>query len=545
MMKKILASLFMCLLITSGFSQKYNLPDGYPKLVVGIVIDGLGYDDVLKSRHLMNEQGMKKLMNQGAYCSNARYDYMFTQRAPGYATIVTGAEPSWHGVVSDYWYKTLQEKGIHVVQDKEYYPIGTANKDNACTPEKLIAESFSDVMKMHFQNQSKVFSVSLDPIAAVINGGFKADAAYWFDDFTGNFVTSSYYRESLPEWVDKFNDNDYPDIYFERTWEPLDSLAAYKHSLPDSSEYQYGYDTEFKTFPFEYEKIKSHFTGSKFMKFIPEGNTMTTDFAINCMFEEQLGMDDIPDVMMVNYHVGENIGKYFGPDSKQMQDLILRLDKEIAHLVRVIEDKAGKHNTLFFLTSSSGFGSNPEYRQSEKLPGGRFKHHYMLALLKSYLNVSYGEGDWVREYHNQQIYLNRTLIEDADLDLAEVQNKVAQFVLSTPGVANVLTASNLQRTDYTSGIFQKMQNSFHQKRSGDVMIALKPGWIKDVSYTADHNTCYDYDAHVPLMFYGWKVKKGEVSQQVNISGIVSVICDMMNIPQPSSVNNETIHGISR
>ncbi len=535
----------MCMALTSGFSQSYNPPSGYPRLVVGIVIDGIGYDDVQRNLDLMHENGMKKLMKQGAFCKHASYNYMFTQRAPGYATIVTGSDPSWHGIVADYWYETLKEDGIHAVQNQDYYPVGTVNKDNACSPDQLMTETFSDAIKMYFRNESKVFSVSLDPSAAVISGGYKADAAYWLDDFTGNFVSSSYYMEELPGWVNEFNENKYPEVYFERTWNPLESLSEYKHSRPDSNAFEYGFDAEFKTFPFVYEDIKSHYTGSKFIKMIPEGNTMTTDFAVHCLIEEQLGVDDTPDVLMINYHVSENIGKYFGPDSKQMQDLILRLDKEITHLVKVIEDRVGKQSTLFFLTSPSGFGSNPEYRKKEKLPGGTFKHHYMMALLKSYLNIVYGKGDWVRDYHNQQIYLNRILIEDAGLELADVQYKVAQFVLSTPGVTNSMTAYDLQRTNYTSGIFMKMQNSFHQKRSGDVMIALKPGWIKDVSYSADHNTCYAYDAHVPLLFYGWRVKKGEISHPVNISGITYVICEMMDIPQPSSVGDETIDGISR
>ncbi|MDA3820180.1 MAG: alkaline phosphatase family protein [Candidatus Delongbacteria bacterium] len=545
MMKHTIICLFLCILMTPGIAQNYQLPSGHPRLVVGIVIDGLGYDDVQKNLNLMHENGMKKLMKQGAFCKNARHNYMFTQRAPGYATIVTGSEPSWHGIVSDFWYETLKEEGVHAVQNKDYYPVGTVNKDNACSPEQLMTETFSDAIKMYFQNQSKVYSISLDATAAVLNGGFKADAAYWVDDFTGNFVSSSYYMEQLPGWVKTFNENKYTDIYFERTWEPLDTLAAYTHSRPDSNAFEYGFDAEFKTFPFVYEEIKSHYTGKSFIKMIPEGNTMTTDFAVHCLIQENLGTDEVPDVLMVNYHVGENIGKYFGPNSKQMQDIILRLDKEITHFVEVIEDRIGKNSTLFFLTSPSGFSSNPEYRKTEKLPGGTFKHHYMMALLKSYLNVSYGKGDWIRDYHNQQIYLNRTLIEDAGLDLAEVQNKVAQFILSTPGVANVLTATNLQRTDYSSGIFMKMQNSYHQKRSGDVIIALKPGWIKDVSYTADHNTCYNYDAHVPLMFYGWKIKKGEISQYVTSSGITPSICNMMNIPGPASVGNETIEGITR
>ncbi len=536
---------FLMMVSVSGFAQRFDVPASHPKLVVGIVIDGLPYDLVYKNRDMLQEHGFKKLINQGAYCSNANYEYLFTQRAPGYASLVTGSEPSWHGVVADYWFETLSEGSIHAVQNSEYDPVGTLNRDNACSPDQLMASTFSDAVKMYFQNQSKVYSVSLDATAAVMNGGFKADAAYWLDENSGKFVSSSYYLEELPKWVKKFNKNDYTSVYFDRKWEPLDSLKFYKRTIPDSNRFEYGYDAEFKTFPYLYEDIKGHYTGDKFIKMIPEGNTMTTDFAVATFFNENLGDDLTPDVLMVNYHVSENIGKYFGPDSKEMLDMLLRLDKEVAHLVDVIEDETGKNNTLFFLTSSSGLGSNPEYRESEKLPGGRFKHHYVTALLKSYLNVLYGEGEWIRDYQNQQIFLNRTLIEDADLKLADVQKKVADFILSYDGVAAVLTADDLVSTDYTSGIFKNMQNSFHQKRSGDVLIALKPGWIRDVYYTADHNSCYTYDTHVPLMFYGWKVRKTRVSRPVNITDVVPSICDMMNIPPPGSVSGIPIEEISR
>lgn len=525
------------------FAQNYEVPSAHPKLIVGITVNQLRYDALYKLWDQFDEQGFKKIINQGAYCRNAKYDYLLTQSAPGYATIVTGTEPSEHGVVADLWFEPLDVKSVHAVQSRRYDPVGVKNRDNACSPEQLMATSFSDELKLYFHNKAKVFSVSMDPVAAVISGGFKADAAYWVDDETGKWVSSTYYQNELPKWVKTFNKNDYPSVYFERTWTPKDTV--YRYALPDTSSYEYGYDAEYKTFPYHYEEIHSHFSGKKFIKMIPEGNTMTTDFAVHTVFEENLGADLITDVLMVNYYATENIGRYFGPDAIEMHDALLRLDKEIAHLVHVIENQVGKNNVLFYLVGSSGVSNNPDYLRSEKLPAGKFRHHYVIALLKSYLNVLYGEGEWIKSYHNQQIYLNRTLIEDAGLDLAEMQDKVAQFVLTSKGVASVLTATDLQRTEYTTGMFRKMQNSFNQKRSGDVLIALKPGWIEDVSYSAEHNSGYTYDTHVPLVFYGWKVRKTQVNRAVSPADIVPSICNLMNIPQPSSVSGIPIEEISR
>jgi len=542
-MKRFFVFFIAIFLVFQIEAQNYDLPSSYPKLIVGITVNQLRYDALYKLWDQFDEQGFKKLINQGAYCRNAKFDYLLTQSAPGYATIVTGAQPSEHGIVADLWYEPLDVKAVHAVQSRKYNPVGVKNRNNACSPEQLMATTLSDELKLYFHNQSKVFSVSMDPTAAVLSGGFKADAAYWVDDETGKWVSSSYYMDELPKWVKTFNKNDYPSVYFDRTWNPMDSV--YRFALPDTSSYEYGYDAEFKTFPYYYPEIYKKFVGKKFIKMIPEGNTMTTDFAVHTLMEENLGADLITDVLNVNYFATEHIGKNFGPDAIEMHDALLRLDKEIGHLVHVIEKQVGKSNVLFYLVGSSGVSNNPDYLRSEKLPAGKFRHHYVMALLKSYLNVLYGEGDWIKDYHNLQIYLNRPLIEDADLSLAEIQDKVAQFVLSSNGVASVLTATNLQRTEYSSGMFRKMQNSFHQKRSGDVIIALKPGWIQDVSYSADHNSAYSYDTHVPLVFYGWKIRKTQIGTPVNPADIVPSICNLMNIPHPSSVSGIPIDEISR
>ncbi|MDA3911728.1 MAG: alkaline phosphatase family protein [Bacteroidales bacterium] len=542
-MKRLFIFLIAIFIVFQIDAQNYNLPSSHPKLIVGITVNQLRYDALYKLWDQFDEQGFKKLINQGAYCRNAKFNYLLTQSAPGYATIVTGAQPSEHGIVSDLWYEPLDVKSVHAVQSRKHNPVGVKNRNNACSPQQLMATTLSDELKLYFHNRSKVFSISLDATAAVLSGGFKADAAYWVDDETGKWVSSSYYMNELPKWVKTFNKNDYPSVYFERTWNPMDSV--YRFALPDTSSYEYGYDAEFKTFPYHYPDIYKKFVGKKFIKMIPEGNTMTTDFAVHTLLEENLGGDLITDVLQVNYFATENIGKNFGPDAIEMHDALLRLDKEIAHLVHTIEQQVGKTNVLFYLVGTSGVSNNPDYLRSEKLPAGKFRHHYVIALLKSYLNVLYGEGDWIKDYHNLQIYLNRTLIEDAGLNLSEVQDKVAQFVLSSNGVASVLTATDLQRTEYSSGMFQKMQNSFHQKRSGDVIIALKPGWIQDVSYSADHNSAYSYDTHVPLVFYGWKIRKTLIGTAVNPADIVPSICNLMNIPHPSSVSGIPIEEISR
>jgi arylsulfatase A-like enzyme len=216
----------------------------------------------------------------------------------------------------------------------------------------------------------------------------------------------------------------------------------------------------------------------------------------------------------------------------EIEDTYLRLDKEIAHLIDFIETEIGKENVLIFLTADHGVADNPQYLNDMNLNGGVFKQYYALSLLRTYLNATYGEGEWVLGYSEQQVFLNRNLIEDAKLSLKDVQEKVASFMIQFNGVANAVTAYSLQNQNYTDGILNAMQNSYNPKRSGDVLIALEPGWIEESPYLYDHNSSYTYDTHIPLLWYGWKVPRLTVNRKVNIIDIVPTLASFLQIEVP-------------
>lgn len=540
----LIAFCFPFLLLTQGFAQDFpNLPSESPRIVVGVVVDQYRYDMISRYWDDFSSGGFRKIISNGAYCRNAQYNYMYSQLAPAYATIASGTPPSVHGIVADHWYEPLKEQMLRAAIAGEYKNLSRTDS-KSYAPENMFCETFSDRLKMYHAGESKVISISPDPDAAVLLGGFQADAAFWLDS-DARWCSSSYYMDSLPEWVRNFNKKDYPATYFERSWNLYLPEEKYANCLPDTNTYEYGYDSDFKHFPYVYADMLTHYKGSSLIKRIPEGNTLTTDFAVNAMIIEGLGSDAITDVLMLNYGVNEYVGSYFGPESREVKDLMLRLDREIAHLISVCEERFGKSEVLFMLTASSGMSNNPEYLRSIKMPGGNFKHHYITTLLRNYLKMLYGEGDWVRDYDNQQIFLNRTLIEDAELDLDEMQKKAAGFILNSDGVSNALTSNQLQYNVYTSGIFEKMQHSYHPKRSGDLMINLKPGWIKDVSYASQHNSPYLYDTHVPLVWYGWKIRKSVIDAPVHMSDIAPSISYMLNIPYPSASTGNPIPGLMR
>ena len=276
------------------------------------------------------------------------------------------------------------------------------------------------------------------------------------------------------------------------------------------------------------------------IKNVPAGNTLTTDFAVHAIVNEEMGKDEHTDLIAISYSVPDNIGLQFGPSSVEIQDCYLRLDKDIAHFLEVVDDLIGKENTLIFVTSNCGVAEIPRYLDSLKVASGYFKNFYALTLLKTYLNAVYGKGEWVQGYVEQQIFLNHNMIEDAKISLEDIQNKTAQFLLQFNGVSNTITSTTLQTTHFTKGIFEKMQNSFQQKRSGDVLINLTSGWVEDISTATTHNSGYSYDTHVPLIFYGWKIGRNSISRPVNITDIAPTIAAFLNMSFPNASTGEPI-----
>ena len=261
---------------------------------------------------------------------------------------------------------------------------------------------------------------------------------------------------------------------------------------------------------------------------------------VSAIINEGLGEDEHTDVLTLSFTETEKIGNLFGPLSVEMEDLVLRLDKELAHLLSFIEDNLGKENVLVILTAEHGVSHLPEYLKDHKIPSGYFNAGSSISLLKSYMNNIYGKGDWIKQYHGQQIYLNRLLIEDAKMDLAQVQNNVANLMLQFSGVANTMTASTLQSTNFTHGIFSTMQKGYNQKRSGDVLIQFTTGWAEKPLDGNGISGPYGHDRRVPLIWYGWKIGRNAVRRPVDLTDIAPTISTLLEISYPNSASGEPI-----
>lgn len=529
----------LCLIFITAISsvslkaqRRKEIPPEVPTLIIGIVVEDMRYDYLNKYWDNFSEGGFKRLVNEGTFCRNANYNYVLTQTAPGYATIATGCEPVVHGVVSDNWYQRLQKKSINAVYDGGERAVGTDGLNYQYSPGNLLTTTFTDELKLFNNGQSKVVGISFGAEGAILPGGHLANAAYWFDDLTGNWVSSTYYMDSLPEWVNTFNNKNLPEIYIEREWQPTLPIEEYRQGAVAGNSKNVGFSQKNKFARRISEFIKKD---EKFsiLKATPYGLSLTKDFALAAILDEQLGKDEFTDFLSLGFSSTSTVSMACGPNSVELEDIYLQLDKNIEHFLQFIDDNFGKHNVLIYLTSDNGTAYSPERLEKYRIPSGVFNADRAVMLLRTYLNAVYDKGNWITAYHNKQIYLNHLLIEEAGLELEEVQNVVSRFIIQFSGVANATTSSTLEKTNFTEGVFSFMQNSFNQKRSGDIIINLEPGWIEKGNYLTSGNSAHNYDIHVPLIWYGWKIKRSKINQKVQIKDIAPTLCNFLQIPFPN------------
>jgi len=545
-MKNLRRITFSLILLTAGqliYSQNQpRIPSEKPKLIVGIVVDQMRYDYIHRYWDKFSEDGIRKLVMSGTFCKNAAYNYLINETAVGYSTITTGAYPSQHGIISNRWYNNLQEEVVYCVEDEQVNTVGGSYESGRFSPSKLLASTIGDEIRLASNFESKVLGIALNNAAAILSAGHAANAAYWYDDQSGNWVSSSYYIDSLPSWVRDFNAKGIADTYLSGNWEPLLPLEEYTESLPDTSEFETGLGGR-SVFPYDLEKISKPRRNDRdysILKSTPFGNVYTRDFATAAIINEELGQDDYTDYLAVGFSSNEYIGKLFGSNSVEMQDAMLRLDRELAHFLDFIDNYIGLQNTLVFLTSDHGLAHQPAYLNSHKIPAGDFNPYSSLSLLGSYLNAIYGEGDWVKFYYAQQIYLNHRLIENSGISYQEIQDRTAQFLIQFEGVSNAITSYSFQTSNFSEGIFFSMQNGFHQKRSGDVIINLAPGWVENLNESSSYHSSYLGDNHVPLVFYGWKIKRSTVTRPVKMTEIAPTISYFLDISRPNVSTGDII-----
>jgi predicted AlkP superfamily pyrophosphatase or phosphodiesterase len=541
---------FLILVLVKLSGQGAYLPPDKPKLVIGIVVEELNYNQLEKFHDKLSENGIKRLINEGTYFKNASYEYLLTQSAPGHATISTGAEPSFHGITSDDWYIPLKNEMINCTKDVNVNSVGGSFESGLHSPVNLLVSTFSDELAMASNKKAKIFGIGLKESSAILSAGHAANAAYWFDNKTGTWMSSSYFIDTLPVWVNDFNAMKFSDTYLNSTWNLFRPAKDYVDCLPDSNSFEAGFNNV-NYFPYDLKKLRSKSVFSykndySLLRETPFGNSLTTDFAIRLLKNEHLGKDDVTDYLSICYSATDYIGHRFGPSSVEMGDAILRLDEDIKNLLMFLNDSIGKKNVLIYFTAAHGISEIPAVLEKNRIPSGYFQQNQALQLLRSYLNAVYGEGDWVKGYSEKQVFLNRTLIEDARLSLDDVQKKVARFLVQFTGVQAAYPYSAFEANDFGNGNLKRIINNFSPQRSGDVIVILNPGWVeKETDYVTNYNSPYEYDSHVPLIWYGWTVNRATVTRQVNMTDIAATLSTLCKVPYPNACTGEPMFELFR
>lgn len=537
-----LLTVFAALVPAGSMAQKST------PIIVGIVIQQMRYDAISRYSGTLGDGGFKRIINQGAYCNNAYYEYMLTEPAPGFATIYTGANPSNHGIVSNQWYDRLTKKIYASVKDQKYSTIGSDNETGHASPLNLTGTTLGDEMKLSNFKQSKVVSISWDDYSAVIPAGRLANGAYWFDDRTGNMVSSSYYMGELPAWVKDFNGEKLCNRYLTRSWFTIKNPSEYRASLPDKSIYEVGIEGQ-STFPYDIQKL-SRDKQYRLLKYTPWANDMLLDFALKAIDGEQLGKDEFTDLLMINFSAPGYVSDVFGIRSMELQDVYIRLDNSIATLLTNLDMKFGKGNYVVFFTADRGSSDSPMFLSDMGMEGKQINLQNTMVLLEAYLRALYGQEKWVEKYLNHQVYLNRIAIERNKLNLTEIQDMASQFLIQVDGIDHAIPSNALTSGNAASGIWRQALNSFNRNRSGDIIINLAPGW-QDISGNSTQFSCsaqnsaYSHDTHVPLAFYGKGINMTTINRRVSIADITPTLATLMRILAPDYASGQAITEVIR
>lgn len=542
-MKILLAFALVFGMGTNTFSQQAESP----KLVVGIVVDQMCYEYIYRYYDRYSKNGFKKLMSNGLNCRNTNYNYIPTYTGPGHASIYTGTTPNNHGIIANDWWDRTTGKSINCVEDSTVLSIGTESENGKFSPKNLKANTITDQLKMTYP-ESKVISMSIKNRGAILPGGHLSDGSYWYDYSSGKFITSSFFKEELPSWVQSFNSDDRLAKYMGDEWNTLYDINSYSASGPDDSPYEHLLPgKESPIFPYDLKSMLAieGVTAPGLFPYTPFCNTFLADFAIESIDNENLGQDEQTDMLCISFSTPDIIGHAFGPYSVEIEDTYLRLDLEIAKLISALEDKVGKHNFTLFLTADHAVVPVPQLLTDHNLPGGYFFVDTNMYDLNSAIKVKYG-AELIEDQDNLNIYLNHKRIDSLGLNKNDVADFVASFVYEWDEVKRVFTAEQLVSSGVNDEWMDMIKKGHHKEESGDVVFILEPGYLPKSADSelarkgTSHGSAYSYDTHVPLLWYGMHVPVDEIHRRINITDIAATLTHLMYLQKPNAITGEPI-----
>lgn len=534
-----MAFLGCCSIYSVSAQQASAIDVQRPKLVVGIVIDQMRWDYLYRYQKRYTDSGFKRLLNDGFSCENTVIPYVPSVTAIGHTCIYTGSVPSIHGIAGNNFVKNGEK--VYCTDDDTVKPVGSNSEAGLMSPRNLWVTTIGDEMKIASNGRAKVVGVALKDRASILPAGHNPDGAFWFDDKSGNFITSTYYMNQLPKWVEAFNGKKLPEHYLSEKWNTLYPKDTYTESTSDENEYENGIKKGVKaTLPLNLPELYKKY-GYNIIRNTPFGNSLTFDMAKAAIDGEQLGADDETDLLAVSCSSTDYIGHQVGTHAVETEDTYLRLDKAIADFLSYLDTKVGKGNYLVFLSADHGAMNNARFLQDRRIPAGNWDDGVAAKKLNEVLAKEYpNTGDLVKTVMNYQVFFNREAIKNQHLDFAKIKQTVVDFLKED---SCVLYACDMEKT-MTESIPEEVKyrivNGYNRERSGDVQIVLKPNFYTHGMKGTDHGAWNLYDTHIPLVFMGWGIKHGATTKRTFMTDIAPTIGALIHVQAPNGCVGQPI-----
>ena len=542
-MKSLIALILATLFFVNVNAQANNL--SRPKLIVGIVVDQMRWDYLYRYYNIYKpDGGFKRLVNQGFTCENTFIPYTPTVTAAGHTCAYTGSVPAINGIVGNTWYDKELKHEVYCAGDDSVQTVGgSPTGAGQMSPRNMLATTITDELRLATNFKSKVIGVAIKDRGAILPAGHSANGVYWYDSRTGNFITSTYYMNVLPAWVQNFNNRKIVDSLYKLNWDLFLSKDVYKEYCSDDVEpYEsrpLGADQT--SFPYNLSK----FAGTDYSRIpaTPYGNVLTLEMAKAALLGEGLGKSEATDFLAISISTPDYIGHTFGPNSWEQLDDFARLDDALGKFFSFLDAIVGKEQYTVFLTADHGVTQIPAYLKEHKIPSGLFNEIAVITNLKKNLPQVFGTDSIITASDNYQLYLNHSLLKEKNIDVEKVKSYIINYLTNDSAIINAFDITQVSKTTLPEKQKMMFANGYYPKRSGDIQLVLKPQYIGGGTTGTTHGSWNPYDSHIPLLFYGWGIKHGSLNRETYMTDIAATLATLLHIQMPSGCVGKVIEEV--
>jgi predicted AlkP superfamily pyrophosphatase or phosphodiesterase len=538
MLRKPFLLFYFLLFISFTTSSQVNRP----KLVVGLVIDQMRWDYLYRYNDMYGANGFKRLLGEGFSAENTIIPYAPTVTAAGHTCIYTGSTPAINGIVANDWVERETGMRMYCATDTSVRPVGSNSMwEGQMSPRNMLTNSICDELRLATNFRSKVFGVALKDRGGIFPAGHSANGAYWFDDKTGQWITSTYYMTELPSWVQAYNSRRIPDSLMKYEWNLLYDKSKYIQSTEDDMPWERLLESDKRrTFPHNYLSVIGSKSYDPFRS-SPYGNTYTLDFAKQIIHNEKMGQGKETDMICVSISSTDYVGHRYGPNSLEVQDIYLRLDKEIAAFLTYLDNTLGKNNYLLFLSADHGAPNAAAFlNQNKYVNAGTLTSDAIRKNMNRFCYGKFGDSMLIKKIYDFQAYLDLKRIDSLGLNLKQVKKELVTYLKSQTEIWNAFDEEDLASTILPPVVKDKIANSYYFRRSGDIQYFYKPQYVEGPANGVEHGAWYPYDTHIPCIFFGWGVKPGKTNRETYMTDIAPTIAAMLKIQMPSGCIGKVI-----